>query len=214
MSLEHAILGFLNTRARSGYDLKTRCFDVEAKAFWSADQAQIYRTLERLKTARLVNATVRRQSGKPDRKLYEITPAGTRRLRAMGDHRSTPLGPQGRLPAPGLLLGRGVRRRDRDAAVLSAGRPPGPPGRSEGRGHRAFEGSHAARSCRGDAAGGLRRGHGDRARDHRLARRHPGSNLGRAAARLREFFARYAEPPFRMGAGMTSCAQDTRSASC
>jgi len=76
MSLEHAILGFLNTRARSGYDLKTRCFDVEAKAFWSADQAQIYRTLERLKAARLVNATVRRQSGKPDRKLYEITPAG------------------------------------------------------------------------------------------------------------------------------------------
>jgi PadR family transcriptional regulator, regulatory protein AphA len=76
MSLEHAILGFLNTRARSGYDLKTRCFDVEAKAFWSADQAQIYRTLERLKTARLVHSTVRRQSGRPDRKLYEITPAG------------------------------------------------------------------------------------------------------------------------------------------
>ncbi len=76
MSLEHAILGFLNTHARSGYDLKTRCFDIEVKAFWNADQAQIYRTLERLKATRLVNVTVRRQSGKPDRKLYEITPAG------------------------------------------------------------------------------------------------------------------------------------------
>ncbi len=47
---EHAILGFLNAQARSGYDLKTRCFDVEAEAFWNADQAQIYRTLERLKS--------------------------------------------------------------------------------------------------------------------------------------------------------------------
>jgi len=76
LSLEHAILGFLSSRPRSGYDLKTRCFDDEVKAFWNADQAQIYRTLERLKGARLVNATRRRQSGKPDRKVYEITPAG------------------------------------------------------------------------------------------------------------------------------------------
>jgi PadR family transcriptional regulator, regulatory protein AphA len=76
VSLEHAILGFLNARPRSGYDLKTRCFDAEAKAFWNADQAQIYRTLERLKTDHLVRASVRRQSGKPDRKVYEITPSG------------------------------------------------------------------------------------------------------------------------------------------
>jgi DNA-binding PadR family transcriptional regulator len=76
LSLEHAILGFLNARARSGYDLKTRCFDIEVRAFWSADQAQIYRTLERLRAGRLVSATRRRQSGKPDRKVYEITPAG------------------------------------------------------------------------------------------------------------------------------------------
>jgi len=76
LSLEHAILGFLSSKARSGYDLKTRCFDDEAKAFWNADQAQIYRTLERLREARLVNAKRRRQPGKPDRKVYEITPTG------------------------------------------------------------------------------------------------------------------------------------------
>lgn len=76
MSLEHAILGFLSSRPRSGYDLKTRCFDIEAKAFWSADQAQIYRTLERLSGARLVSSSRRRQSGKPDRRIYEITQAG------------------------------------------------------------------------------------------------------------------------------------------
>lgn len=76
MSLELAILGFLSERPRSGYDLKTRCFDDAARPFWTADQAQIYRTLERLREAKLVAYTRRRQSGKPDRKVYEITHAG------------------------------------------------------------------------------------------------------------------------------------------
>ena len=76
MSLEHAILGFLGSGPRSGYDLKTRCFDREAKAFWSADQAQIYRTLEHLKVLGLVKATRCRQTGKPDRRVFDLTPAG------------------------------------------------------------------------------------------------------------------------------------------
>lgn len=76
MSLEAAILGFLSERPRSGYDLKTRCFDVMARAVWTADQAQVYRTLERLQDARLVSSTRKRQSGKPDRRVYDITPAG------------------------------------------------------------------------------------------------------------------------------------------
>ena len=76
MSLELAILGFLSERPRSGYDLKTRCFDDAAKPFWTADQAQIYRTLERLREVKLVAYTRRRQAGKPDRKIYEITHAG------------------------------------------------------------------------------------------------------------------------------------------
>jgi PadR family transcriptional regulator, regulatory protein AphA len=80
MSLEHAILGFLNAHARSGYDLKTRCFDDAAKDFWTADQAQIYRTLERLQSARMVTATRKRQAGKPDRKVYSITERGRQTL--------------------------------------------------------------------------------------------------------------------------------------
>lgn len=76
MSLELAILGFLSERPRSGYDLKTRCFDDQLRPFWTADQAQIYRTLERMRDARLVAFTRRRQAGKPDRKVYEITPSG------------------------------------------------------------------------------------------------------------------------------------------
>jgi DNA-binding PadR family transcriptional regulator len=82
LSLEHAILGFLGARPRSGYDLKTRCFDLEAKAFWSADQAQIYRTLDRLDIMGLVKATRRRQTGKPDRKVFDLTAAGRDALAA------------------------------------------------------------------------------------------------------------------------------------
>lgn len=80
MSLEHAILGFLRERPRSGYDLKTRCFDSALAHFWTADQAQIYRTLERLKEAKLVRATRRRQAGRPDRRIYEITQSGQEAL--------------------------------------------------------------------------------------------------------------------------------------
>jgi hypothetical protein len=45
MSLEFAILGFLNYQPYSGYDLK-KIFDTSVRHFWPADQSQIYRTLE------------------------------------------------------------------------------------------------------------------------------------------------------------------------
>jgi len=80
VSLEHAILGFLSEHPRSGYDLKVRCFDESARPFWTADQAQIYRTLERLQTSKLVGRTRRRSAGRPDRLVYEITAAGDEAL--------------------------------------------------------------------------------------------------------------------------------------
>jgi len=82
VSLEHAILGFLAERPRTGYDLKTRCFDGAVSAFWTADQAQIYRTLERLARGKAVAARRRRQAGRPDRLVYELTPIGRERLAA------------------------------------------------------------------------------------------------------------------------------------
>jgi DNA-binding PadR family transcriptional regulator len=85
MSLDAAILGFLGERPRSGYDLKTRCFDDDAKDFWTADQAQIYRTLDRLQKAKLVSVTRKRQSGKPDRKIYSLTDLGRQALTAWLD---------------------------------------------------------------------------------------------------------------------------------
>ncbi|TLM87362.1 MAG: PadR family transcriptional regulator [Actinobacteria bacterium] len=80
MSLDHAILGFLSERPRSGYDLKTRCFANDAMSFWDADQAQIYRTLGRLEEARLVVSRRSRSAGRPDRRVHEITRAGSEEL--------------------------------------------------------------------------------------------------------------------------------------
>lgn len=80
VSLDHAILGLLSEHPRTGYDLKTRCFDGPLSPFWGADQAQIYRTLDRLQKAKLVSSTRRRQSGKPDRHVYEITHVGREHL--------------------------------------------------------------------------------------------------------------------------------------
>jgi PadR family transcriptional regulator AphA len=76
MALEHAILGFLSRGSMTGYDLKTRCFDDAAGHLWTADQAQVYRTLDRLAEQALVRSRLVPQRGKPDRRVYSITPAG------------------------------------------------------------------------------------------------------------------------------------------
>lgn len=80
MSLEAAIMGFLAEEPRTGYDLKTRCFAEQAKAFWTADQAQIYRTLERLQATGMVASTRKRRVGKPDRRVYRLTELGSTEL--------------------------------------------------------------------------------------------------------------------------------------
>ena len=68
MSLRHAILGFLNYKPFSGYDLK-KVFDTSVQHFWPADQSQIYRTLSRLADAGLVEVQVVEQQQRPDRKV-------------------------------------------------------------------------------------------------------------------------------------------------
>lgn len=73
--LEFAILGFLNYKPLSGYDLK-KLFDHSVQHFWAADQSQIYRTLARLTERKWVEVEVIEQFDRPDRKVYHITPAG------------------------------------------------------------------------------------------------------------------------------------------
>lgn len=75
MSLDHAILGFLNYRPLSGYDLKS-VFDMSVRHFWPADQSQIYRTLSKLAEQGYAEIERVQQEDKPDRKVYHITEEG------------------------------------------------------------------------------------------------------------------------------------------
>ena len=97
MSLEFAILGFLNYHPYSGYDLK-KIFDTSVRHFWPADQSQIYRTLARLTEQGYAQVEKIPQEDRPDRKLYHITEAGRSELLRwlsgpppLGEPRSAPL---------------------------------------------------------------------------------------------------------------------------
>jgi len=79
MSLEHAILGFLNYHPYSGYDLK-KIFDTSVQHFWPADQSQIYRTLTRLTEQGFAEMERVPQEDRPDRKVYHITEIGRAEL--------------------------------------------------------------------------------------------------------------------------------------
>jgi len=81
MSLPHAILGLLQSEPMTGYDLKTRAFDVSIAHFWPADQAQIYRTLDKMTDEGWVESRVEFQQDRPNRKVYSITYAGRAELR-------------------------------------------------------------------------------------------------------------------------------------
>ena len=79
MSLEHAILGFLKDRPRSGYDLKT-VFDMTVRHFWPADQSQIYRTLARLADQGWIETEIIKQKRRLDQKIYHLTKKGNEEL--------------------------------------------------------------------------------------------------------------------------------------
>jgi len=70
-----AVLGMLMSGPRSGYDLK-KDFEEQISNFWSESLGQIYPTLYRLKEEKLVTVTVKRQQGRPERKVYRITKRG------------------------------------------------------------------------------------------------------------------------------------------
>src|SRR5512146_187920 len=97
MSLEFAILGFLNYHPYTGYDLK-KIFDTSIRHFWPADQSQIYRTLARLTGLGFAKVEKVPQEDRPDRKVYHITEAGRAELLRwlaspppLDDPRSAPL---------------------------------------------------------------------------------------------------------------------------
>jgi PadR family transcriptional regulator, regulatory protein AphA len=81
MSLPHAILGILHEQPMTGYDLKTQYFDQSIAHFWPADQAQIYRTLDKMAADGWVESQLEIQDNRPNRKVYSITDTGRAELR-------------------------------------------------------------------------------------------------------------------------------------
>ncbi|MBO7745604.1 PadR family transcriptional regulator [Paenibacillus sp. MWE-103] len=77
IALAYALLCMLARKPCSGYEL-TKLLQV----FWQAQHSQIYPLLAKLEKEGLVTFELIGQTGKPDKKLYSITDAGTGRLRA------------------------------------------------------------------------------------------------------------------------------------
>lgn len=73
--LGYAILGLLSREPLSGYDLAGRMRS-RVSFFWEARHGQIYPELARLEEDGLVVHQLVEQSERPDKKVYEVTPAG------------------------------------------------------------------------------------------------------------------------------------------
>lgn len=80
MSLKHAILVLLETEPGSGYDL-VKHFKARLGYFWNAKHQQVYQQLRRLHDEGLIQRQIETQTGKPDKKIYTITPAGEAELK-------------------------------------------------------------------------------------------------------------------------------------
>lgn len=80
MSLPHALLGLLNYRPATGYELKAT-FTNSIHFFWDATLPQIYRTLKQMEGSGWLDVTVEHQDGRPSRKVYHVTDTGRKELR-------------------------------------------------------------------------------------------------------------------------------------
>ncbi|MEH2434832.1 MAG: PadR family transcriptional regulator [Nostoc sp.] len=91
MSLAYVILGLLQQQEMTGYDLKTSCFDQCIAHLWPADQAQIYRTLDKLVEQGWITCTIEIGRDRPNRKVYSVTELGKAEFaRWLGTHQLLP----------------------------------------------------------------------------------------------------------------------------
>ncbi len=80
MEIQHTILGLLDVRPLSGYDLKKIMAESDL-FYWSGNNNQIYRSLVSLHDQGLVSVETFFQESLPPRMVYSITPAGKAALR-------------------------------------------------------------------------------------------------------------------------------------
>jgi len=77
--LKHGILGLINYREMTGYEIM-QAFRDSLNFFWKAQTSQIYRELQTLEKKKWVEKTFVPQQGKPDKNMYSITEDGRREL--------------------------------------------------------------------------------------------------------------------------------------
>jgi DNA-binding PadR family transcriptional regulator len=75
MALEHALLVALRERPASGLELARR-FDRSIGFFWHATHQQIYRVLARMEGDGWLTVRTVAQTGRPDKKEYDVSAAG------------------------------------------------------------------------------------------------------------------------------------------
>ncbi|MBP1764313.1 MAG: putative transcriptional regulator [Firmicutes bacterium] len=74
-TLKYAILGLINRKAMTGYDLM-KAFNMELVNFWYAQHSQLYPELKKLTAEGLITYETVLQGEKLEKKLYSITEAG------------------------------------------------------------------------------------------------------------------------------------------
>jgi PadR family transcriptional regulator AphA len=77
---EGVILGLLAERERSGYDLLKRA-EGSVAHMWSPAKSQLYAVLPRLVEAGFARRRNVRQTGRPDKQVYRLTPKGREAVR-------------------------------------------------------------------------------------------------------------------------------------
>ncbi len=75
----HVVLGLVSKRPMSGYDLAALATRSIAH-FWPISRSQVYAELARLETEGYVVGTHVEQDHRPDKRRYELTPAGNEEL--------------------------------------------------------------------------------------------------------------------------------------
>jgi PadR family transcriptional regulator AphA len=101
MKFEHVILGLLSWRPFSGYDLG-RYLEVEGRFIKNkVHLSQIYRLLARMVESGWVSYRVSTTDGRPDAKVYQLTPLGVQTLR---DWVRSPYQPSTRFQDPEFMV--------------------------------------------------------------------------------------------------------------
>ncbi|MDT9593059.1 PadR family transcriptional regulator [Nocardioides zeae] len=112
MALEHVLLVALRERGGSGLEL-TRRFERTIGFFWQASHQQIYRTLGRMADDGWVEVETVAQAGRPDKKVYAVSPLGAK---VLAEWLATPSPPE-RLRTEIAVKMRGASYGDRGALL-------------------------------------------------------------------------------------------------